>query len=63
MNNVGLEDMKDSYGYLFEIENFLRDFIIYQMEKEYGYNWRLHSLKLIDNSITKKRFMTYIITN
>ena len=47
--------MKDSYGYLFEIENYLRNYIKQNMELEYGSNWELVSCKLIVNSITNRK--------
>ena len=55
MIKVDLNTMKESYGYLFEIENYLRTFIKQYMELEYGPNWELVSRKFIVNSITNRK--------
>jgi hypothetical protein len=34
-----LKIMKDAYGILYEIENRLRVFAMWKLEKEYGVNW------------------------
>lgn len=55
MDNVDLNIMKECYGYLFEIENYLRGFIKHNMEFRYGSNWELISRKLTCNSITNRK--------
>ncbi|WP_270181117.1 hypothetical protein [Alkalihalobacillus sp. CinArs1] len=55
MDKVDLNVMKESYGYLFEVENYLRKFIEHNMELKYGTNWEVIAHKLYNNSLTNKQ--------
>ncbi|MGE6204638.1 hypothetical protein [Guptibacillus hwajinpoensis] len=56
MFNEHLKIMKDSYGYLFEIENLLRKFVGINMNFEFGVNWIIVAKKINKNNVTKKDF-------
>lgn len=51
-----LEKMKKCYGYLFEIENGLRDSIATILREKYGSVWSEHIKNRYKNNLVKKTF-------